>query len=226
MPASRLAAASRCGPSIGPSWATGRPSTVMVKRWPLSARRSTSLTLLRSSRWGMVTTPRSVAYYLRRIGLLRGVKAAPARSAAAGMSLQEYLRAEIVRNAALPTPAELIAEIEETLRAEPSFATEPCSRCLRSSPLKQRRCSGGSCGELSPVRAATTLEQVRTSATVPGDSQRTATSGHTSPPWEARAVRRRFRPAACMSTQPRNRVRLMTDWVTPALRAAPPLSTP
>lgn len=41
-----------------------------------------------------------------------------ARAAAAGMSLQEYVRAEIVRNAALRTPAELVAEVEESLRAE------------------------------------------------------------------------------------------------------------
>ncbi len=40
------------------------------------------------------------------------------RAAAAGMSLQEYLRAEMVRNAALRTPAQLVAEVEERLRAE------------------------------------------------------------------------------------------------------------
>ncbi len=41
-----------------------------------------------------------------------------ARAAAAGMSLQEYVRAEIVRNAALRTPAELVAEVERRLLAE------------------------------------------------------------------------------------------------------------
>ncbi len=41
-----------------------------------------------------------------------------ARAAAAGMSLQEYVRAEIVRNAALRTPAELVAEVERQLLDE------------------------------------------------------------------------------------------------------------
>lgn len=41
-----------------------------------------------------------------------------ARAAAAGMSLQEYLRAELVRNAALRSPAELVAEVRDRLRAE------------------------------------------------------------------------------------------------------------
>ena len=41
-----------------------------------------------------------------------------ARAAAAGMSLQEYLRAELVRNAAVRSPAELVAEVTERLRAE------------------------------------------------------------------------------------------------------------
>lgn len=40
------------------------------------------------------------------------------RAAAAGMSVQEYLLAELERNAALRTPAELVAETESRLRAE------------------------------------------------------------------------------------------------------------
>ncbi len=34
------------------------------------------------------------------------------------MSLQEYLLAEIVRNANLRSPAELVAEVEEAMRTE------------------------------------------------------------------------------------------------------------
>jgi hypothetical protein len=40
------------------------------------------------------------------------------RAAAAGMSLQEYLLLELIRNAALRSPAELVAEAEERLRVE------------------------------------------------------------------------------------------------------------
>lgn len=40
------------------------------------------------------------------------------RAAAAGMSVQEYLLAELERNAALRTPAELVSETEVRLRAE------------------------------------------------------------------------------------------------------------
>lgn len=40
------------------------------------------------------------------------------RAAAAGMSLQEYLRGELVSNAALRSPAELVVEVEERLRTE------------------------------------------------------------------------------------------------------------
>lgn len=40
-----------------------------------------------------------------------------ARAAAAGMSLQEYLRAELVRQARSRTPAELVADIEAELQA-------------------------------------------------------------------------------------------------------------
>lgn len=47
------------------------------------------------------------------------------RAAAAGMSLQEYLLAELTRNARLRTPAELVVEVERRMRAEgrEGFAT-------------------------------------------------------------------------------------------------------
>jgi hypothetical protein len=41
-----------------------------------------------------------------------------ARAAAAGMSLQEYVLAELVNNAASRSPAEIIAEVERGLTAE------------------------------------------------------------------------------------------------------------
>ena len=40
------------------------------------------------------------------------------RAGAAGMSLQEYLLAEIIRGAETRSPAELIAEVEERMRIE------------------------------------------------------------------------------------------------------------
>jgi plasmid stability protein len=40
------------------------------------------------------------------------------RAAVAGMSLQEYLLLELVRNAGLRSPAELVAEVEERMRTE------------------------------------------------------------------------------------------------------------
>jgi plasmid stability protein len=40
------------------------------------------------------------------------------RAAAVGMSLQEYLLAELERNAALRSPAELVAETTERMDAE------------------------------------------------------------------------------------------------------------
>jgi antitoxin FitA len=40
------------------------------------------------------------------------------RAAAAGMSLQEYLLGELVRNAELRSPAELVAEVADRMRAE------------------------------------------------------------------------------------------------------------
>lgn len=41
-----------------------------------------------------------------------------ARAAAAGMSLQMYLREELVRNARVRTPAEIVAEVDRSIEAE------------------------------------------------------------------------------------------------------------
>jgi plasmid stability protein len=41
-----------------------------------------------------------------------------ARAAVAGMSLQEYMLAEIVRNARLRTPEDIVIEVERRLHAE------------------------------------------------------------------------------------------------------------
>lgn len=56
------------------------------------------------------------------------------RAALAGMSLQEYLRAELTRNARTRTPAELVAEIEQRLDSEGSegFATASSAALLRA----------------------------------------------------------------------------------------------
>ena len=40
------------------------------------------------------------------------------RAAAAGMSLQEYVLAELIRTAALRTPADLVDEVAERIRIE------------------------------------------------------------------------------------------------------------
>jgi antitoxin FitA len=40
------------------------------------------------------------------------------RATAAGMSLQEYLLAELKRNADLRSPAELVGDVEERMRTE------------------------------------------------------------------------------------------------------------
>ena len=55
------------------------------------------------------------------------------RATAAGMSLQEYLLLELVRNAALRSPAELVAEVEERLRVEPheGFARRSSAELVR-----------------------------------------------------------------------------------------------
>lgn len=56
------------------------------------------------------------------------------RAAAAGMSVQEYLLAELERNAALRTPAELVAETERRLQAEgpEGFAATAAAEVLRA----------------------------------------------------------------------------------------------
>jgi antitoxin FitA len=41
-----------------------------------------------------------------------------ARAAAAGMSLQEYLRTELIRNAQLRAPSELVAEVAMRIATE------------------------------------------------------------------------------------------------------------
>jgi len=59
------------------------------------------------------------------------------RASAAGMSLQEYLLGELVRNAALRTPSELVAETEDRLRTEgrEGFARAPAGPLVRSDRL-------------------------------------------------------------------------------------------
>ncbi|MGH9045123.1 MAG: FitA-like ribbon-helix-helix domain-containing protein [Acidimicrobiales bacterium] len=56
------------------------------------------------------------------------------RAAAAGMSLQEYLLVELERNAALRTPAELIAETEDRMGVEgpKGFARRSAAEIVRS----------------------------------------------------------------------------------------------
>lgn len=56
------------------------------------------------------------------------------RAAAAGMSLQEFLRAELTRNAALRTPAEVVADVERRLRREgdEGFTSESSAGAVRA----------------------------------------------------------------------------------------------
>ncbi|MGH3914335.1 MAG: FitA-like ribbon-helix-helix domain-containing protein [Pseudonocardiaceae bacterium] len=56
------------------------------------------------------------------------------RAALAGMSMQEYLRAELTRNALTRTPAELVAEVEQQLVSEggEGFATRSSVTLLRA----------------------------------------------------------------------------------------------
>lgn len=57
-----------------------------------------------------------------------------ARAAAARMSLQEYLLAEIVHHAGLRSPAELVFEVEERMRIEGSagFARRSSAELVRA----------------------------------------------------------------------------------------------
>ena len=56
------------------------------------------------------------------------------RAVAAGMSLQEYLLAELIRNARLRSPAELVAEVDQRLRIEgrDGFAKASSARIVQS----------------------------------------------------------------------------------------------
>jgi plasmid stability protein len=56
------------------------------------------------------------------------------RAAAAGMSLQEYLRAELCRTARLRSPAEIVGEVEDQLRAlsGDGFAQESSGELVRA----------------------------------------------------------------------------------------------
>ncbi|MGQ0776984.1 MAG: FitA-like ribbon-helix-helix domain-containing protein [Pseudonocardiales bacterium] len=56
------------------------------------------------------------------------------RAALAGMSMQEYLRAELTRNALTRTPTELVAETEQQLVSEggEGFATRSSATLLRA----------------------------------------------------------------------------------------------
>ncbi len=56
------------------------------------------------------------------------------RATLAGMSMQEYLRAELTRNARTRTPAELVAATEQRLTSEGSegFATGSSAALLRT----------------------------------------------------------------------------------------------
>ncbi len=50
-----------------------------------------------------------------------------ARAVSAGMSLQEYMLAEIVRGARLRTPTDLVIEVEERLHREGAEGYSPVS---------------------------------------------------------------------------------------------------
>ena len=63
-------------------------------------------------------------------------RAYQARAAAAGMSLQEFLLAELVHNASLRSPAELVAEVAERQRTE---GGEGFSRVSAAEVIRQER---------------------------------------------------------------------------------------
>ena len=56
------------------------------------------------------------------------------RAAGAGMSLQEYVLAELDGNARLRSPAELLAEVEDSMRAEgpAGFSTVSATDLVRA----------------------------------------------------------------------------------------------
>jgi len=57
-----------------------------------------------------------------------------ARAAASGMSLQEYLRAELIRAAGMLSPIELVSEVREQMAAEGAegFSTRSSARDVRA----------------------------------------------------------------------------------------------
>jgi antitoxin FitA len=57
-----------------------------------------------------------------------------ARAAAAGMSLQEYLRTELIRNAELRAPSELVAEVALRISTEGAdgFARVSSAEAIRA----------------------------------------------------------------------------------------------
>ena len=61
-----------------------------------------------------------------------------ARAAAAGMSLQEYLLSELVRDAALRSPADLVAEVTERMRVE---GPDGFARVSSASVIREDRAS-------------------------------------------------------------------------------------
>jgi antitoxin FitA len=61
-----------------------------------------------------------------------------ARAASAGMSLQEYLLSELVRNASLRSPAELVADVTELMRAQ---GTEGFARVSSADAIRDDRAS-------------------------------------------------------------------------------------
>ena len=55
------------------------------------------------------------------------------RAAAAGMSLQEYLRAELIDGARLRSPAQIVAEVSERIAEDPSgYATSSPTEIVRA----------------------------------------------------------------------------------------------
>lgn len=57
-----------------------------------------------------------------------------ARAAAAGMSLQEYLKAELIEAARLRTPAEVVAEVadERRIRGDAGYSARSSASVIRA----------------------------------------------------------------------------------------------
>jgi len=60
------------------------------------------------------------------------------RAAAAGMSVQEYLLAELTRNARLRTPAELVAEVDSRMASKGATGSLESGRPISSVPTANR----------------------------------------------------------------------------------------